>query len=89
VAKLFSEGRIVDCVALLMLLEFVAVCIVHTKAGRGIKPIELGYTLSAGLALLFALRAALLGQAWQLVSMWLTAALAAHLLYLKLRWSAK
>jgi hypothetical protein len=41
------------------------------------------------LALLLALRAALIGLAWQLVSMWLIAALLAHMLYLKLRWSAK
>jgi hypothetical protein len=89
VAKLFAEGRIVDCIALLMLVEFIAVWIVYTKAGRGIKPIELGLSLSAGMALLFALRAALLGHAWPLVSIWLIAALAAHLLYLKLRWSAQ
>jgi len=88
VAELFASGRIVDCIAGLMLLEFIANAVVRAKAGSGIKPVELGVTLGAGMALLFALRAALVGLAWQRVSMWLMAALLAHLLYLKLRWRA-
>jgi hypothetical protein len=73
----------------LMLLEFIALCLVRMKAGRGIKPLELGVSLAAGMALLFALRAALQGLAWQRVSMWLIVGLIAHLLYLRLRWSAE
>jgi hypothetical protein len=89
VAELFASGRIVDCIAGLMLLEFIAMAIVRSKAGRGVQPVELAASLAAGMALLLALRAALVGLAWQLVSMWLIVALTAHVLYLKLRWSAK
>ena len=88
-AKLIASGRIVDCIAGLMLLEFIALCLVRAQAGRGIKPLELGISLAAGMALLFALRAALQGLAWQLISMWLIVGLIAHVLYLKLRWGAK
>jgi len=89
-AELFASGRIVDCIAGLMLLEFIALTLVRKTAGRGIGLVaELGASFGAGLALLLALRAALIGLAWQLVSMWLIAALLAHMLYLKLRWSAK
>jgi hypothetical protein len=89
VVELFASGRIVDCIAGLMLLEFIALSLASTKAAHGIKPIELGVSLGAGMALLFALRAALLGLEWQLVSMWLILALIAHVLYLKLRWNAE
>jgi hypothetical protein len=89
VARLFADGRIVDCIVLMMLLEFFALCIVRSRTARGVKPIELGVSLGAGMGLLFALRAALMGHAWQLISMWLITAFAAHLLYLKLRWGVK
>ncbi len=72
-----------------MLLEFIALTLVRARTGRGIQPLELAASLSAGGSLLFALRAALVGRAWQPVSLWLIAALMAHVLYLKLRWSAK
>ncbi len=88
-AELIASGRIVDCIAGLMLLEFIALSLVRAKAGRGIEPLELGVSLAAGMALLFALRAALQGLAWQLISMWLIVGLIAHVLYLKVRWSAK
>jgi hypothetical protein len=89
VAELFAGGRIADCIAALMLLEFIALTLVRAKSARGIPPLELGASLGAGIALLFALRAALTGLAWQWVSVWLIAALAAHVLYLISRWSAK
>ena len=88
-ADLFASGRVVDCIAGLMLVEFIALAIVRATAGRGIKPAELGLSLGAGMALLFALRAALTGLEWQRVSVWLMAALLAHVLYLKVRWGAK
>ena len=88
-AKLIASGRIVDCIAGLMLLEFIAFALLRAKGGRGIPRLELGVSLAAGMALLLALRAALQGLAWQVVSMWLIVGLIAHVLYLKLRWGAE
>lgn len=88
VARLFATGRIVDWILMFMLLELIASMAVRNRLKRGLKLSELLASLSAGAALLFALRAALAGARWQSVAVWLIAALAAHLWDLKLRWAA-
>lgn len=87
-AELFASARIVEFIVVLMLLELGVIMIVRSRTHRGIQPIELAVSLAAGMALLFALRAALVGLSWQHVAMWLVLALIAHVLYVKLRWSA-
>jgi hypothetical protein len=86
VADLFASGRIVDLIVVLMLLEFAVLIAVRARTRRGIQPIELAASLAAGMALLLALRSALVGFSWQHTAAWLVLALMAHLLYLKLRW---
>jgi hypothetical protein len=86
VADLFSTGRIVDCIIALMILELFVLAVVHWRTRSGIAPLRLIVSLAAGAALLLALRAALLGAAWQNIAPWLILALAAHLVDLKMRW---
>jgi hypothetical protein len=88
VAELFASARIVDCIIALMLLELGVLTIVRSRTHRGMDPIELAVSLTAGMSLLFALRAALIGLSWLHVAMWLVLALIAHVLYVKLRWGA-
>lgn len=85
-AELFVNGRIADCILVLMLLEVVALTLLRRRSGRGIRPVELIVSTGAGAALLLALRAALVGSAWPRIAIWLVAALAAHLYDLRLRW---
>jgi hypothetical protein len=47
---------------------------------RSLGSLELAAGLSAGLALLLALRESLLGARWQAIAVWLGAALVAHLI---------
>jgi hypothetical protein len=87
-ADLFSSGRIVDGILLLMALEAIALILVRKLSKRGIAAVDLLVNLAAGMALLLALRAALTGQAWQAVALCLIVALIAHLLDITRRWSA-
>lgn len=70
----------------MMLLEFGVLIAVRARTRRGIDPAELAASLAAGMALLLALRCALVGFPWRHTATWLVLALMAHALYLKLRW---
>ncbi len=85
VAELFATGRVVDCILVLMLIESIALILIGRKARRRMSGAHVFVNLGAGAALLLALRAALLGSPWQWISLWLVAALVAHLLDLRYR----
>jgi hypothetical protein len=85
-AGMFESGRIVDGVIALMLLEAVLLAWLHVRRGRGPAPADLLANLAAGLFLLLALRAALVGAAWPWIAASLGAALVAHLCDLARRW---
>jgi hypothetical protein len=85
--KLFASGRVVDCILLFMAIESVILIAVHRLSRAGPSPRELVASLSAGVALLLALRAAVVGSHWPLIAFWLGVALIAHLGDLKVRWS--
>ena len=87
--ELFASARIVDFIVALMLLELAILAFLRLRMHRGIVPVELAVSLAAGMGLLFALRAALLGLSWQHIATWLILALIAHVLYLTLRWDAR
>lgn len=87
--ELFSSARIIDFIVALMLLELAILAFVRSRMHRGIVPTELAASLAAGMGLLLALRAALLGLSWQHIATWLIFALIAHVLYLTLRWDAQ
>jgi hypothetical protein len=81
-----ASGRVADLIAGFMLVELIALSIVYRRTGHGVPPPELAASLAAGMGLLFALRAALVGSGWQRVALWLIVALVGHVLYVTLRW---
>jgi hypothetical protein len=83
---LFASGHIVDLILLLVLLEAVVLAVWHRRTGLGIAPAALAGILSAGAALLLALRAALVGAWWGWIAAPLLVALLAHLFDLRSRW---
>ncbi len=87
-AEMFASGRIVDCILAFMLIEWMLLALLRRRSNRGLNIVELTISLSAGLALLLALRASLAGSGWPTVALWLSAALVAHLCDLRLRWTA-
>ncbi len=84
--ELFSSGRIVDLILVLMGIEALAIMVYRRQTGRGPRRGTLAANLFAGAWLLAALRAALLGAAWPWIAGALTAAFAAHLWDLRQRW---
>jgi hypothetical protein len=86
VAELFSSGRVVDLILLLMFLELAGLAL-WRAAGRP-APVLTGLLpyLASGAALLVALRIALTGGAWPAIAGALLAAFAAHLYDLYNRW---
>lgn len=83
---LFASGRIVDLILAAVALEAVLLLAYRRRTGRGIRPVGLLATLSAGAALLLALRAALIGAWWGWIALALSVALLAHLVDLAARW---
>ncbi|MEN0073943.1 MAG: hypothetical protein AAGC69_06150 [Paracraurococcus sp.] len=83
---LFSSGRVVDLALGLMLIEAVALLALRRSRGGGLAPAALLTFLLAGAGLLLALRAALVGAAWEWIALPLILALLAHLADLALRW---
>jgi hypothetical protein len=86
-ADLFATGRIVDLILGLMVLEAAALAAFHRITGHGVPLASLLMNMAAGVCLLVALRAALAGAEWGIVAGALAAALMAHLLDLRSRWS--
>lgn len=85
--ELFASGRVVDCILVFMAIESLGLIVVHRLRRSGPSPRELIVSLSAGAALLLALRAAVVGSHWPVVALWLVVALIAHLSDLRLRWT--
>jgi hypothetical protein len=89
VTELFATGRIVDLVLALMVLEGIVLVAYHRTTGRGLAPVGLLANLLAGVCLLLALRAALIGASWRWIALALAAALLAHLADLWRRWRSQ
>jgi len=87
-AVLFANGRIVDAILGLVIVEAIALILIRRRAGRGLKTVDLIAGLLPGVGLLFALRAALLGDAWTHIALCLVGALLAHVYDLARRWTA-
>lgn len=83
--SLFASGRIAEAIAVLVVVEFVVLVAARRWLGRGPSPVALAATLAAGLCLLMALRAAMVGAGAAAVGLWLAAALVAHVADMALR----
>ncbi len=86
-ANLFETGRIVDCILAFMACELSVLMLLRRRTGARFSPVELTVNIGAGAALLLALRAALRGEPWPGVAMWLMASFVLHGVEMALRWS--
>ena len=85
--ELFASGRVVDIIVAFMLIECLVLIVWRRQTGSGLSVSALVTNLAAGAALMLSLRAALVGAAWQIISLWLILALLAHAADLKIRWA--
>jgi hypothetical protein len=85
VDSFFATGDAVLLVLAFMVIELIVLILVRKKMPVRLEPLELIAGVSAGAALLLALREALRAAAWQRVATWLIVALICHLWDLKLR----
>jgi hypothetical protein len=83
---LLANGRLIDLILALVLVEAGALTLLYRLTGKGVPPRELAGLLLAGGFLLLAVRAALVGASWIWIGLWLFLALIAHLADLAMRW---
>ena len=84
--ELFANGRIIDLILLLMVVEAAVLALHNRRTGRGLPVRQVVTVLLAGGFLMLALRAALTGAAWSSVALFLGLGLLAHLADLAGRW---
>ncbi len=87
-STLFADGRIVDLILVLVVLEAAALMVFRRRTGRGVAPGGLAANLLAGAFLLLALRCSLAGAGWMAVAACLGLSLLAHVTDLRIRWQA-
>jgi hypothetical protein len=85
-STLFTSGRVVDLILLMLVIEAVVLLTYNFLTGRGIPAVALLINLLAGAFLLTALRSALIQSPWEWTAGWLAAALIAHAADLAQRW---
>lgn len=85
-ADLFASGRLIDLILALVVIEAIALTLVHRLTGTGVAPHDLIGLLLAGAFLLVAVRLALTDADWVWIGFWLGLALCAHLVDLAMRW---
>lgn len=83
---LLAHGRVLDFILAAMACEGVALTMLWRGAGRGVAPSALLWNLGSGMCLLAAMRLALAGAWWGLVSAALLGALALHVADLRRQW---
>lgn len=83
---MFADGRIVEAILALMVLEAIALAIYRRRTGRGVPPRALLINLGAGAALLLTLRAAMTGASTPVIAALLFLALVFHVADLAMRW---
>jgi hypothetical protein len=79
------SGRLIDLIVVGMLVETLLLFVYARRTGRGVPPAALLTNMTAGLALMLALRAALAGDPAH-VPLWITVALCAHVGEVLARW---
>lgn len=83
---LLSPVLTLEIIAALVLVEALVLVLLHRWRGWGVAPRLILPRLLAGLALMLALRAALLQSGWPEISLWLSVAGLTHLLDLWRSW---
>jgi hypothetical protein len=84
--QIVLSGRLVDFALLVLVVESIAVILIHRRTGQGPDAPRVLSNAAAGGTLMLALRAALVGQGWLWITLWLLCALVAHVTDLALRW---
>ena len=84
--ELFANGRIIDLILLLMVVEAAVLGLHNRRTGRGLPVRQVVTVLLAGGFLMLALRAALTGAAWSSIALFRGLGLLAHLADLAGRW---
>jgi hypothetical protein len=82
----FASGQVVDVVLVLMLLEGGVLALIRMRSGRGLPLAAIATLLASGGALMLALRAALVGARWEIVSACMLVGLGVHLIDIAGRW---
>ncbi len=83
--QLIRSGEVADVILACLVLEALVLLGWRRLSGRGMAAVEVLALLLPGVFLVLALRLALTGAAWPLISLALVAALAAHLFDLRHR----
>ncbi len=85
--QLFTSGRIIDVILLIMLAEYLTLRLYLGRGANGAALSGIGLYLLSGASLLLALRIALTGGSWVWVACCITAAGAWHALDLRRRFA--
>lgn len=85
----FVSGRIIDVILAIVVLEAILLWLLRRFTGRGLGLVEIVGLLLSGVFLILAVRAALTGAAWSVVSLLLLLSFAAHLWELSRRLAEK
>lgn len=85
-AEWMSDGRMIDLIVLLVLVEWLAFAAWHRHTGKGLSGGMLLPNLAAGLCLMLALRSALTGSSWMWVALFVALSGVAHVADLWCRW---
>jgi asparagine N-glycosylation enzyme membrane subunit Stt3 len=85
----FVSGRIIDVILAIVVLEAVLLFVLRQITGRGLTLLEIAGLLLSGVFLILAVRAALTGAPWYMVSLLLLLSFAAHLWELSRRLAEK
>lgn len=83
-------GGLIDLIIGISLLEVIGLLVYHYRTKRGLMPREYLLNIGSGLCLMLALRCALTGSAWYIISAFLLVAGLAHAVDIALRllWQA-
>ena len=81
-AELFSSGRIIDVILVLMLIQGLALVWLYRRRGGSLTPTDYLFNVLPGAFLMLALRAALVDASWTWVAICLTGSLVTHWLEL-------
>ena len=87
-ADFFSNGLVALVVFALMIVEGVVLAIVFRRTGKGIPPLSLLSSLTAGAGLVLALFASLTGVEWPWIAAALIVSLIGHVADVSMRWNA-